>query len=76
LNIRRLKGNNDWNIRSLKTFKISQRQEMQNVILDILILSKCEFVMGGVSNMFMTVLFFNPDSKFQLIPYLENHNGA
>jgi hypothetical protein len=76
LNIPRGTGNFDWIHKTKKSFQVSLRTDLRNTILDILTLSKCDFLLGGVSNMFMSSLLINPNVQFKLIPYLENVRGA
>ena len=75
LAIPRVVGNIDWDDYKHKSQTISFGQELENALLDMLLLSKCDFLLGGVSNMFLTALLFNPTVRFQLIPFLENHQG-
>lgn len=50
--------------------------EMKYAIIDMMLLSKCDYLLGGVSNMFMMSLCVNKEVKFEIIPYLEKMDAT
>jgi hypothetical protein len=51
--------NSDWISNGLK-----QTEEDTNVLIDMILLSKCKEIVGGPSNVFWAALWYNPELKF------------
>jgi hypothetical protein len=51
--------NSDWTSNGL-----DQTEEDTNVIIDMIMLSKCKEIVGGPSNVFYAALWYNPELKF------------
>ena len=50
--------------------------EYQNVLLDVLLASKTDHILGSTSNMFMGALIMNPNITFGSIEKLSDFGGA
>lgn len=62
----RLNGlNDDW---SIKTY--SMVDEIKNVLLDVVNMSRCNELIGGSGNVFISTLLLNPKIKYHLYPNL------
>lgn len=53
--------NSDWTSNNLK-----QTEEDSNVLIDMILLSKCREIVGGPSNVFYAALWYNPELKFHI----------
>jgi len=53
--------NSDWTSNNL-----AQVEEDTNVLIDMILLSKCAEIVGGPSNVFYASLWYNPDLKFHI----------
>lgn len=62
--------NRDWVEKKLPLSK-----EYEFVLRDVLLLSKCNYIMGGTSNLFSSALFINNQSKFEFFKILKNLYG-
>jgi len=71
INYNRLDGlNDDWGIKNN-----SLLEEIKNVLIDVINMTKCSELIGGSGNVFITTLFLNPDIKFHLYPLLSDKNS-
>lgn len=59
--------NDDWVKKNL-----GWKKEFEYVLRDVLLLSKCDYIIGGSSNIFTTVLFINNKAKFEFFNILKN----
>ncbi len=59
--------NSDWTSNNLK-----QTEEDTNVLIDMIMLSKCKEIIGGPSNVFWAALWYNPDVKLYIPDVLKN----
>ena len=50
-------------------------KETQDCIIDVLAASRCNFLMGGASNMMLGALSFNKDLHFKIFNVLSNKIG-
>lgn len=60
----------DWDVKNLP---ISSEYEL--ALIDTILLSKCDFLIGGVSNIFMSSLIMNKNIKFKFFEILKNAYG-
>lgn len=44
-------------------------ESAREVLIDCLILSRCDFVVGVPSNVLLTALIFNPENELQIFDY-------
>lgn len=63
--------NGDWNEK-----KLSFKDEYKLIIIDSLLLSKCDYIMGGSSNIFLGTLFINNNVDFKIFNVLKNLYGC
>lgn len=63
--------NGDWNEK-----KLPLKDEYKNIIIDSLLLSKCDYLMGGTSNIFLGTLFINNSVDFKIFNVLKNLYGC
>jgi len=71
INYNRLNGlNDDWWVKNN-----SLSEEVKNVLIDVVNMTKCSELIGGSGNVFLTTLFLNPDIKFHLYPLLNDKNS-
>ncbi len=59
--------NSDWTSNNLK-----QEEEDTNVLVDMILLSKCKEIVGGPSNVFYAALWYNPELKFHIPDILKD----
>ena len=76
----RLKTDADWKGgRSDAHYQMTDKEyelEYQNVLLDVLLASKTDHILGSTSNMFMGALIMNPNITFGSIEKLSDFGGA
>ena len=76
----RLKTDEDWKGgRSDAHYQMTDKEyelEYQNVLLDVLLASKTDHILGSTSNMFMGALIINPSITFGSIEKLSDFGGA
>ena len=65
----------DWDINNEIT-ETFIKKEFEDCFIDLLIASKCKYLIGGVSNMMFTTLIINPNIEFKLFDVLKNINGC
>ncbi len=59
--------NSDWT-----TNNLAQEEEDTNVLIDMLMLSKCKEIVGGPSNVFWAASWYNPNVKLHIPDVLKN----
>lgn len=56
--------------------KLPFKDEYELILKDTLLLSKCDYIMGGSSNIFTAALYINKNSKFKIFDILNNLYGC
>ena len=54
---------------------LKQTEEDTNVLIDMILLSKCKEIVGGPSNVFYAALWYNTDLKFHIPNILKTVSG-
>jgi hypothetical protein len=67
---KRTNGNDDWPDKGN-----SPSEETLYAVTDAMLLSQCDFILGGTSNLFLYALCNNPNLPFDMIPYLAGRDG-
>jgi hypothetical protein len=62
--------NNDW-----MSLSIDLKQIYKESYIDAFFLSKCDFILGGSSNLFLAALIFNPNIPYKIFDAVKNING-